>query len=52
MAPVFCHDKKILYLALSLQIPSQLEKDGVNFWHLDKVDICPVFHIFALLTSF
>lgn len=52
MAPVFCHDKKILFLALFLKIPSQIEKDGVSFWHLTEVDICPVFHAFALLKSF
>lgn len=52
MAPVLCHDKKIFFLALSSKIPSQIEKDGVSFWHLTNVDICPVFHMFALLTSF
>lgn len=52
MALVFCHDKKILFLALSLKIPSQIEKAGVSFWHLTKVDICPVFHTFLLCTNF
>lgn len=52
MAPVLCHDKKILFLALSLKIPSEIEKAGVSFWHLTKVDICPVFHTLALLTTF
>lgn len=52
MGTVFCHDKKILFLALSLKIPSQIEKSGVSFWHLTKVDICPVFHTFFLCTTF
>lgn len=52
MALVFCHDKKILFLVLSLKIPSEIEKDGVSSWHLTKVDICPLFNTFALLVSF
>lgn len=52
MAPVLCHDKKILFLALSLKIPSEIEKDGVSSWHLTKADICPVFNTSALLIGF